>query len=349
MIEEKVEIVIPTYNRAKFLDDTLSYLLNSPFNNCKITIRDNASPDETPIICEKYSKLFKNMHIIRNNKNIGGNANILRSYEQATYPYVWVLGDNDYLNFDRCSDFIKAIESEKYDLIICSSERYTSDDSPNTHPTVDDEPISEYIKRHKTNEDNYLENTTKQLALIIKEHYFSINGFISSTLYKTSIIDSDYLIQGSNYISRSYPHFPLITKSLDENLLTYKTKYDVVFKQKDEYEENIGVELYARYLDCLTLVNDEKIRSYAEEIDGHKLYFEIPAHIIYAKAKHDPHLKTATIMFIKTMYELRGWYRGFLYQIYIMAFYCIPTTICKYFVKRRIGANEYDKIIMNKE
>ena len=121
MIEEKIEIVIPTFNRASYLNDTLQYLLDSPFKNCKITVRDNASPDETPKICEKYSKLFNNLHIIRNNKNIGGNANILRSYEQATYPYVWVLADNDYLNFDRCEDAIAAIESEKYDLIICNS------------------------------------------------------------------------------------------------------------------------------------------------------------------------------------------------------------------------------------
>ena len=37
MIEEKIEIVIPTFNRASYLNDTLQYLLDSPFKNCKIT------------------------------------------------------------------------------------------------------------------------------------------------------------------------------------------------------------------------------------------------------------------------------------------------------------------------
>ena len=165
--------------------------MNSPFKDCKITIRDNASPDETQEICEKYSKLFKNMYVIRNNKNIGGCANVLRSYEQATYPYVWVLGDNDYLNFDKCGDFIEAIESEKYDLIICNSALYTSEDSENFFPTVDDESISEYIKRHKSNNSDYLVNTTQELVQIIKKHYFMIAGLISSTVYKTSLIESD--------------------------------------------------------------------------------------------------------------------------------------------------------------
>lgn len=335
MIEDKIEIVIPTYNRANNLNNMLGYLLNSPFKDCKITVRDNASPDETQKICEKYSKLFKNLHIIRNNKNIGGNANILRSYEQATYPYVWVLGDDDYLNFDRCDDFIEAIECEKYDLIICSSERYVPETSSNKYPTPDDESISEYIKREKGNDKNYLENTTQELALIIKTHYFSINGFISSTIYKTSIIDTSYLIQGSNYISRSFPHFPLITKSLDENLLTYKTKYDIVFKHPDEYEEVEGLELFSRYLDCLTLIKDKQIRSYAEKLNGDKLYYKIGAGIIYSKARDYPNLKNIVLSFIKTMYGIRGWYIGFLYQIYIMACYIVPTSLCKYYVKKR--------------
>ena len=337
MIEEKIEIVIPTYNRADYLNNTLGYLLNSPFKDCKITIRDNASSDKTPKICDKYSKLFKNMHIIRNNKNIGGNANVLRSYAQATYPYVWVLSDNDYLNFDRCDDFIEAIESEKYDLIICNSSLYTGEDSSNKLPTVDDESISEYIKREKNDDLNYLENSAQELALIIKKYYVMIGSFISSTIYKTSLIDTEVLIIGSYYCSRSYPHFALIAKALNENLLTYKTKYDIVYIQDNPGDsEFIGIGWYARYLDCLPLINNKQIRSYAEEHGGHKVYYDMVAYIIYAKGKHDPNLKNSVISLIKTMYELRGWCKGFLYQIYIMLIYCITTIICEYYLKKRL-------------
>lgn len=336
MIEDKVEIVIPTYNRDKYLDNTLNSLLNSPFKNCKITIRDNASPDNTPEICEKYSSLFNNIHIIRNEKNIGGNANILRSYEQANYPYVWVLADNDILNFDRCQDFIDAIESEKYDLIICNSSLYKAEDSPNKLPTVDDEPISEYIKRNKIN-DNYLENTTQELASIIKNHYFGIGCFISSTIYKTSLIDEDVLITGSKYISRSHPHFSLVAKALNENLLTYKTKYDIVYWQSNDDEtELVGIDWYAKYLDCIPLINDKEFRSYAEqEYANYTFYIELAARIVYAKATHDSTLKESIFSFIETMYKLKGWGKGFLYQIYLMILYCVPTFLCEYFVKKR--------------
>ena len=337
MLEEKIEIIIPTFNRANYLNDTLNYLLNSPFKDCKITIRDNASIDETPKICEKFLNLFSNLHIIRNKKNIGGCANVLRSYEKATYPYVWVIGDNDYLNFDRCDDFIEAIESEEYDLIICNSALYKSKDSPNFFPTVDDEPISEYIKREKENNQNYLENTTQELASIIKRHYFMIGGFISSTVYRTSLVDAEILILGSNYINRSYPHFALVAKALNKNLLTYKTKNDVVFLRDNPDDSEInGFQWFARYLDCVPLIEDKQLRSYAEEHGGSKLYYEIPARIVYAKGKSEPDMKNDVLNIIKTMYCLRGWGKGFLYQIYILLIYfCIPSKLCEYYVKKR--------------
>ena len=338
MIEDKIELQIPTYNRANYLDDTLNYLLNSPFKNCKITIRDNASTDKTPEVCEKYSRLFENLHIIRNNKNIGGNANIFNCYAQATYPYVWVLADNDYLNFDNCDDFIESIESEKYDLIICTSGTYTSDDSPNFFPTLDDEPISEYIKRQKGENSKYLENTTQELALIIKKHYFKIGVLISSTIYKTSLIDTDILISASNNISRSYPHFPLIAKALNENLSTYKTKKDVIFYRENPADsEVVGIELSSRYLESILLIKNKQIRTIAAEESGHKLYFSLPALIIYAKARHEPDLKKHVLSFIKTIYLLKGWGIGVLYQIYLLIFYCVPTSICEYYVRKKTG------------
>src|SRR5574344_2051051 len=114
MIEEKLEIAIPTYNRSTCLENLLSNLLKSPFVKCKITVYDNCSPDETPQICEKYEKLFPNLKIVRNKENIGGDANIMKSLETPKTCYGWVIADDDIFDFSDCDDLIEAIESEKY-------------------------------------------------------------------------------------------------------------------------------------------------------------------------------------------------------------------------------------------
>ena len=45
MIEEKLEIVLITYNRYKDLENTLKQFLNGPFSECMFTILDNCSND----------------------------------------------------------------------------------------------------------------------------------------------------------------------------------------------------------------------------------------------------------------------------------------------------------------
>ena len=174
--------------------------------------------DDTPKVCNKYLKLFSNINIIRNKINVGGNANILRCYEESTMTYVWVLADNDLLNFDYCDDFISAIESEKYGLILCSSGNYITSNSET--PSFDSEGFSELLKNN-SNKLNYLENTAEELNKIIKKYYFTVTSFIPSTIYKTSLFDSNLFIESYNYISQSYPHFPLLVKALEDNVLTY--------------------------------------------------------------------------------------------------------------------------------
>jgi hypothetical protein len=120
--------------------------------------------------------------------------------------------------------------------------------------------------------------------------------------------------------------------------LTYKTKYDVVFLQEnpDDQEVDRVINWYARYLDCLPLIENKTLRSYAEEHGGHKIYYELPARIIYAKGKHNPNLNKSIILsFIKSMYQLRGWGKGFLYQIIILICYITPTKLCEYYIKKR--------------
>ena len=58
MKNEKMEIIIPTWNRAKYLDRTLSQFANSPFREYKITILNNNSTDNTQEVCEKYTSVL---------------------------------------------------------------------------------------------------------------------------------------------------------------------------------------------------------------------------------------------------------------------------------------------------
>ena len=53
-----LSICIPTYNRAKILDETLFNLTNESVfqetNDVEIVISNNNSPDNTEEVCQKY-------------------------------------------------------------------------------------------------------------------------------------------------------------------------------------------------------------------------------------------------------------------------------------------------------
>ena len=84
-IEDKLEIVIPTFNRCEKLGITFSYLLdeNSPVKNCDITILDNCSTDDTPNLVKKIAEKHPNVKYQRNARNIGSFGSIVRGFNEA--------------------------------------------------------------------------------------------------------------------------------------------------------------------------------------------------------------------------------------------------------------------------
>ena len=111
-IEDKLEIVIPTFNRCEKLGITFSYLLgeNSPVKNCDITILDNCSTDDTPNLVKKIAEKHPNVRYRRNGRNIGAIQNVEKTFEIARKQYLWSLGDDDTYDWRHWSEVKKAIE-----------------------------------------------------------------------------------------------------------------------------------------------------------------------------------------------------------------------------------------------
>jgi len=115
----EIEIIIVTYNRSRYLKRTLEILLNetSPVRNCKITIQDNHSSDNTRLVTEEFSTHHTNVSYRQNKYNIGISGNIFRAMELAAKKYVWILGDDDAYDFSGWSHVESAME--RGENVIC--------------------------------------------------------------------------------------------------------------------------------------------------------------------------------------------------------------------------------------
>lgn len=116
-VKEKLQIFIITYNRIKYLKNTLESILESPIKDFDITILDNASTDGSSELIDEYCTKHQNLKHIRHNRNIGGNANICRAFEMSKKEYFWTLCDDDEFDFSSWSEIQNAIISDGYDMI----------------------------------------------------------------------------------------------------------------------------------------------------------------------------------------------------------------------------------------
>lgn len=174
-IKDKLQIILVTYNRERFLEDTLKHLFdkNSPVKDFDITILNNKSTDKTYKIIEKYRKKFPNINHIVNNKNIGGNANIAQAITMGNKEYLWVICDDDMYDWANWKEVEFAV-SKKHDIIV-----------------VDDE----YIK--------YRDNPYDLIFQL---------SFLPSGIYRTDFIDSDVIRNVYDNIIHWFPHLPLSVK-----------------------------------------------------------------------------------------------------------------------------------------
>lgn len=118
-----LQIVIPTYNRAKYLRknlEELSYIINrlNLGNEISIFISDNCSTDDTAVAVKDFiSRSNIDITYVRQSTNIGAAANLIYVIAESKADYILILGDDDYLDERYIVKAIDLIKSD--DTISC--------------------------------------------------------------------------------------------------------------------------------------------------------------------------------------------------------------------------------------
>ncbi|MBI5555463.1 MAG: glycosyltransferase family 2 protein [Elusimicrobia bacterium] len=88
-------IVIPTYNRAVYLEKQLGRLRKQNDDRIEVLVSDNGSTDQTAGVVARFQKDMGNLFYSKNTENIGFDRNILKLYVLARSAYIWFLSDDD--------------------------------------------------------------------------------------------------------------------------------------------------------------------------------------------------------------------------------------------------------------
>lgn len=238
-IQNKLEIIIITYNRSAYLDSTLKCLLDnkSPVKNISITVLDNQSTDDTEKICSKYSSKHPNISHIKNKYNVGLSGNVVKAIEYASKDYFWILGDDDKFDWENWNEVEQAINSNQ-DLILIAQEFLC--------PT----------------------EVTRAKQCV----------FISGVIYKKSIVTNEVIKNIYDAIPTIIPHAPLFCSVLNDDTKSfyylkgkpvakygYDGKTDVSYtrgyKKSDLYPRIANMSFYAGAAEAISLLKDNELRT----------------------------------------------------------------------------------------
>src|SRR3989339_152598 len=101
-------ILIPTYNGAEVIGDTLRSILSQSYQNFEIIIQDDASTDNTIEVIKSFKE--SRIKIFQNEKNLGYPGNLESLSKKATGDIVYLMGQDDILGNDALQNTCNAFK-----------------------------------------------------------------------------------------------------------------------------------------------------------------------------------------------------------------------------------------------
>lgn len=139
----KVSIGLPVYNGENYVAQAISALLAQSFQDMEIIISDNASTDNTKVICQEFAAKDNRIKYVRLSENIGAAPNFNKCVELSNGEYFkWAAHDDicrpEYI--EKCVNIL----DENQDVNMChtGTEIIGSDNQIISEYTLEDNAFS---------------------------------------------------------------------------------------------------------------------------------------------------------------------------------------------------------------
>lgn len=104
-----IDIIIPTYNGAKYITETIKSILSQSFTDFRIIVSDDNSQDNTLEVIRKIkdSRIFIKSH----SQNVGYSLNLERAKNYTDAPFIYLMGQDDILANNALKNTINAFKN----------------------------------------------------------------------------------------------------------------------------------------------------------------------------------------------------------------------------------------------
>lgn len=123
----RVSIVIPTYNRAVYLDDTLASARNQSYAHLDILVFDDGSTDHTRDVVEAHQREDRRVRYVRHDENKGLVGNWKYGISHVETDFFCLLGDDDTLEPTFVEELLRPL-LEDPSLVLAFSDHWIIDE-----------------------------------------------------------------------------------------------------------------------------------------------------------------------------------------------------------------------------
>ena len=122
----KLSICIATFNRAKFIGQTLDSIIVQIQKGIELIVVDGASPDNTSEVITQYISLYPEIRYYRELENSGIDKDYDKAVGYAKGEYCWLMTDDDLMKPDAVKNVLAKLDGSN-DLVVANAEVANAD------------------------------------------------------------------------------------------------------------------------------------------------------------------------------------------------------------------------------
>lgn len=180
LMKPKVSIIVPVYKVEQYLDQCLQSLINQTLQEIEIIIINDASPDRSNQVIEKYLNNSK-IKLIHHEVNKGLSATRNSGIEVAQGEYIGFVDSDDYISPDMFRTMYLAGVKNQSDLVSIGYQRCSND--------------GKILSKHSFPlKGNNTYNHDQLIDSITSAHRNQFIWFVPRNLYKREMIKNNKLL-----------------------------------------------------------------------------------------------------------------------------------------------------------
>ena len=202
-----LSIAIPAYNRSQELEFALKRFISQVKGKyeteVEIIISDDCSPNDSLHKIKNIANNYDFIKYYRYSENVGLERNLIKCTEYCSGEYLWIFGDDDFIEPNDGLDYImQLLRQKQYDFYIMNRTRRSFD-------------LSKLIS------DNWMELDTNRnyefsglREFFLKHGFISIIGFISVSIFKRVPFQA---IDTEKYFGTMYPQLGAMAEAFHDS------------------------------------------------------------------------------------------------------------------------------------